>query len=132
MPRFSVCAYRVHSRQLHVATIHFPIGRSEKLDQVYLVSEKTTPLQQERQFGICRYVWADKKGSVTGMLWNANDHVYGSFENGDYLRVQGTAQLYNGTVQIIVNRLDRVPATKSMKRISSLSGIKRSPNLASA
>jgi 3'-5' exoribonuclease len=33
-----------------------------------------------------------------------------SFENGDYVRVQGTSQFYNGAMQMIVSRIDRVIA----------------------
>jgi len=40
------------------------------------------------------------------MMWNANDSLYGCFENGDFLRVRGTTQFYNGTLQMIVNHVE--------------------------
>ena len=46
------------------------------------------------------------------MMWNASDQIYGKFDNGDYLRVQGAVQLYNGALQMIVNRFDKTPATE--------------------
>ena len=49
---------------------------------------------------------ADKTGTVTGMLWNAGEAIYNTFENGQYLRVQGTTQVYNGNLQLIVTRVD--------------------------
>src|SRR5690606_30259638 len=54
---------------------------------------------------------SDKTGSLTGMLWNASESIYNSFENGCYLRVQGTTQLYNGALQMIVTRIERVDPT---------------------
>ncbi len=51
------------------------------------------------------------RGSLTGMLWNASESIYNSFENGCYLRVQGTTQLYNGALQMIVTRIERVDPT---------------------
>lgn len=87
------------------------LGDQEKVDQVFLVSEKQ--LRTNRNGNLYLQVrLSDRTGSVTGMLWNANDHVYGSFANGDFLRTQGTAQVYNGALQMILNRLERVdPAT---------------------
>ena len=30
-------------------------------------------------------------------MWNATEAIYRSFENGDYVRVEGTTQLFQGT-----------------------------------
>jgi len=40
------------------------------------------------------------------MLWNAQQKQFDSFENGDYITVQGTAQLYNGNMQILAKKID--------------------------
>lgn len=83
------------------------LGESENVDQVFLVSEKQ--LRANRNGNLYLQVrLADRTGVVTGMMWNANDHIYSSFDNGDYLRVIGTTQFYNGALQMIVNRLERV------------------------
>ena len=39
------------------------------------------------------------------MMWNAGDEVYRTFENGDYVQIEGTTQFYNGTLQMIVNQI---------------------------
>jgi 3'-5' exoribonuclease len=46
------------------------------------------------------------------MMWNANDQLYGCFDNGDYLRVRGTTQFYNGSLQMIVNHFEQEDANK--------------------
>jgi 3'-5' exoribonuclease len=46
------------------------------------------------------------------MMWNANDSLYASFDNGDYLRVRGTTQFYNGSLQMIVNHVECEDANK--------------------
>ena len=51
---------------------------------------------------------SDRTGSVNTRLWNASEGVYKSFENGDFLRVEGTTQLFQGTIQMIATRLTRV------------------------
>lgn len=83
------------------------LGESENLDQVFLVSEKQ--LRPNRSGNLYLQVrLSDRTGSLTGMMWNAKNSVYGSFENGDFLRVLGTTQFYNGNLQIILNRVERV------------------------
>jgi 3'-5' exoribonuclease len=81
-------------------------GEHESVDDVFLASEKQ--LRTNRNGNLFLQVrLADRSGSVMGMLWNANDSVYGSFENGDFVRIKGTTQFYNGTLQMIVNKIDR-------------------------
>ena len=42
------------------------------------------------------------------MMWNANDRVYSRFEDGDYVRVEGKSQFYNGSLQIIIHDIEPV------------------------
>jgi 3'-5' exoribonuclease len=81
-------------------------GERENVDEVFLASEKQ--LRANRNGNLYLQLrLADRTGSVTAMMWNASDQIYGSFDNGDYLRVQGTTQFYNGTLQMIVSRIDK-------------------------
>ncbi len=50
----------------------------------------------------------DRTGSVNTRLWNASEALYKTFENGDFVRVEGTTQLFQGTIQMIATRLTRV------------------------
>jgi len=83
----------------------------ESVDQVYRVADKQ--LRANRNGNLYLQLrLADAGGTVTGMLWNATDKMVASFESGDYCRVQGATQIYNGAKQMIVSRIDRVdPAT---------------------
>ena len=83
------------------------LGEHETVDQVFLVSDKQ--LRTNRNGNLYLQLrLADRTGSVTAMLWNASDQVYASFDNGEYVRVQATTQFYNGALQMIVQRIDRV------------------------
>ncbi len=83
----------------------------EQVDEVFLAADKQ--LRTNRQGGLYLQMrLSDRTGSVTAMMWNANEKQYHAFENGDYLHVQGTAQVYNGALQIIVTRIDRTPAAE--------------------
>jgi len=87
------------------------LGEREAVDEVFLVAEKQLRANRNGnlylQMRLC-----DKTGSITAMMWNATDQLYGKFENGEYLRVQGAVQLYNGVLQMIVNKFDSTPASE--------------------
>lgn len=79
----------------------------DTIDQVFLVADKQLRANRNGNLYV-QLRLSDRSGSITGMLWNATDAIYNSFENGCYLRVQGTTQLYNGALQMIVTRVERV------------------------
>ena len=87
------------------------LGEHENVDQVFLVSDKQ--LRTNRNGNLYLQLrLTDRTGSMTAMLWNANDQLYASFDNGTYVRVQATTQFYNGALQMIAQRLERVdPST---------------------
>lgn len=78
----------------------------DKVDDIFLAAEKQ--LRSNRNGNLYLQVrLSDRSGSVTAMMWNVGDNIYQSIENGDYVRVQATAQLYNGAMQFILNRIER-------------------------
>ncbi len=83
------------------------LGERESVDEIFLVADKQLRTNRQGNFYLQMRL-SDRSGSLTAMMWNANDKVYSSFENGDYVRVQGTSQFYNGALQMIVSRIDRV------------------------
>ncbi len=38
-------------------------------------------------------------------MWNANESDYKGFDNGDYVHVDGSTQLFQGNIQLIANRI---------------------------
>ncbi|RIK82310.1 MAG: CMP-binding protein [Planctomycetota bacterium] len=87
------------------------LAPKEQVDQIFLACNKQ--LRPNRNGNLYLQVQlVDRSGSINGMMWNANDQVYRNFDNGDYVSVTGTAQLYNGDMQLIVTSIDRVaPST---------------------
>jgi 3'-5' exoribonuclease len=51
---------------------------------------------------------SDSTGAIGARMWNANEVLYKSFDNGDYVRVEGTTQVFQGAVQMIITRLRKV------------------------
>ncbi len=83
------------------------LGEGESVDQVFLASEKQ--LRTNRNGNLYLQVrLTDRTGVMTAMFWNSGERQYESFNNGDYVRVAGTTQFYNGAMQMIANRIERV------------------------
>lgn len=79
----------------------------QSIDEVYLASEKQ--LRPNRQGNLYLQIRiSDKTGSLTAMMWNANQQHFDAFENGDFVQIRGTAQLYNGKMQMIVTEVKPV------------------------
>jgi 3'-5' exoribonuclease len=84
------------------------LGHQDIVDQVFVVAEKQ--LRPNRNGNLyLQMELSDRTGKIQARMWNASDAVYKAFENGDYVRAEGTTQLFQGAVQLIVTRLAKVP-----------------------
>ena len=82
------------------------LGDGEAVNQVFLAAEK----QVRRNRTGNPYIQvrlSDRTGAVNGLMWNANDGMARAFQSGDFVRVEGTSQFYNGSLQIIANHIER-------------------------
>ena len=76
------------------------LGHQETVEQVFLASEKQ--LRPNRSGNLYLQVeLSDRSGSIGARLWNASEGDYRAFENGDYVKVEGTTQLFQGNIQLI-------------------------------
>jgi 3'-5' exoribonuclease len=82
------------------------LAHNEQVQQVFLASEKQ--LRPNRNGNLYLQVdLSDRSGSINARMWNASEDDYRAFENGDYVQVDGAAQLFQGNMQMIVNRVRR-------------------------
>ena len=85
------------------------LGENEKIDQVFLLHEKQ--LRQNRNGNLYLLTrLADKTGTVTAMLWNAKEDTGHNVNPGDYVRLVGATQIFNGSLQIIAQSVEPAPA----------------------
>lgn len=79
----------------------------ETINEIFLATEKQ--LRPNRNGNLYLQVeLRDRTGCIGARLWNATELIYNSFDNGDFVRVEGTTQLYQGAIQMIATRIDRV------------------------
>lgn len=82
-------------------------GHQEAVDEVFVASDKQ--LRPNRNGNLYLQLdLSDRTGAIGARMWNASEALYKSFDNGDYVRVEGTTQLYQGAMQLIASRLVKI------------------------
>lgn len=85
------------------------LADGEALDQIFLASEKQLRTNRNGNLYLQLRV-SDKTGSLTAMLWNAQQKHFDGFENGDFVTIKGTAQVYNGSMQVLAREVKKSSA----------------------
>jgi 3'-5' exoribonuclease len=85
------------------------LGHNEQVSQVFLASEKQ--LRPNRNGNLyLQLQLSDRSGAISARLWNASENDYRAFENGDYVKIDGNTQLFQGNMQLIANSIRRARA----------------------
>lgn len=80
------------------------LNHNEQVDQVFMASNKQ--LRPNRQGNLFLQLdLTDRSGMIPARKWNASDNDYNEFENGDYVYVDGMVQLFQGSLQLIAQRV---------------------------
>src|SRR5687767_10196644 len=78
----------------------------DSVDQIFVASNKQ--LRPNRNGNLYLQIeLSDRGGTISARLWNATEDLYRSFEDGDYVRVEGVAQMYQGAMQVIASHVSR-------------------------
>jgi len=80
---------------------------SESLDEVYLLADRQVRANRNGDTYLLTQL-RDRTGQISGLLWNVNDTQVGHLRPGDYVKVRGKAQLFQGNLQLILTRIDGV------------------------
>jgi 3'-5' exoribonuclease len=82
------------------------LGHNEQISQVFLASEKQ--LRPNRNGNLyLQLQLSDRSGAIAARLWNASENDYRAFENGDFVKVEGNTQLFQGNMQLIASTIRR-------------------------
>jgi 3'-5' exoribonuclease len=83
------------------------LHEQEAVSQVFRAAEKQ--LRPNRNGNLyLQMELSDSSGAIGARMWNASESLYRSFDNGDFVLVDGTTQLFQGAKQLIVTRLSKV------------------------
>lgn len=81
----------------------------ETVEEVYLLADRQLRANRNGDTYLLSQL-RDKTGQVSGLLWNVNDATVAHLRPGDYVKVRGKVQLFQGNLQMILSRIDAVPA----------------------
>jgi 3'-5' exoribonuclease len=82
------------------------LAHNEHVNQVFLASDKQ--LRPNRNGNLyLQLSLSDRSGAIATRLWNASENDYRAFENGDYVLVDGSTQLFQGNMQMIATTIRR-------------------------
>src|SRR5260370_30864112 len=87
------------------------LADGDSIEEVYLVVDKQ--LRANRNGNLYLQLdLRDRTGSISARLWNAGEHLFRSFDGGDFLLVKGKVQLFQGALQMILSHLERIETGK--------------------
>ncbi|MDD3469584.1 MAG: OB-fold nucleic acid binding domain-containing protein, partial [Thermoguttaceae bacterium] len=55
---------------------------------------------------------SDRTGRLPARLWNATESNTRGYDNGDYVYVEGTTQIFQGSMQLIATKITKADMTK--------------------
>jgi 3'-5' exoribonuclease len=87
------------------------LADGDNLEEVYLVTDKQLRANRNGNLYL-QLELRDRTGSISARLWNAGEHLFRSFDAGDFLLAKGKVQLFQGALQVILSHIERVEAEK--------------------
>src|SRR5260370_20415376 len=87
------------------------LADGEAIDEVFMVSDKHLRTNRPGSFYL-QVELRDRTGAITARLWNANEPQFRSFNEGDFLRIKGKVQLFQGTLQVLFTAFERLEPSK--------------------
>ncbi|MDR2762132.1 MAG: HD domain-containing protein [Planctomycetaceae bacterium] len=87
------------------------IGENDKIDDIYRVYEKQLRPNKNGNLYL-QFNLSDRTGVLNARYWNATSDQAEQFSNGDYVRVEGTSQRYQGAIQLIVRKISKADVSE--------------------
>lgn len=85
------------------------LGDGESVEEVFLLADKQ--LRANRNASL--YLLAtlrDRTGIINGLMWNMTETSVAPLNAGDFVKVKGKVQLYQGALQIILTHIQPIPS----------------------
>src|SRR5712692_9533831 len=83
----------------------------DAIEEVYLVSDKQLRANRNGNLYL-QLELRDRTGCISARMWNASEHLFRTFDTGDFLQIKGKVQLFQGALQMILSHIDRVETEK--------------------
>ena len=87
------------------------IQPGQTFQDTYLVSQPILRHTTKGDLYIAMFL-SDKTGKVNSRIWQATEELYQSIPSEGFVRIRGKSELYQGSIQIVINDLSVVNADK--------------------
>lgn len=77
------------------------------VEEVYLLADKQLRANRNANLYLLTQL-RDRTGTVSGLMWNVSEESCADFDAGDFVHVRGKVQVFQGGLQAILTRVDRV------------------------
>lgn len=79
----------------------------DAVEEVFLLAEKQLRANRNADLYLLATL-RDRSGVMSGLMWNVTEEAVGHINTGDYVRVRGKVQSYQGSLQMILTRVDKI------------------------
>jgi 3'-5' exoribonuclease len=83
----------------------------DSIEDAYLVVDKQLRANRNGNLYL-QLELRDRSGSISARMWNAGEHLFRSFETGDFVFIRGKVQLFQGALQMILSHVERAAPEK--------------------
>ncbi len=87
------------------------IGPGEAIDDIYIVRDPILRSTTRGDLYIAMFL-SDSSGQLNGRMWQATETIYKALPKPGFVHVQGRSELYQNNLQIIINNISIVDASK--------------------
>ena len=83
------------------------LSDGDNVEEVYLLAEKQLRANRNADLYLLATL-RDKTGVMSGLMWNVNEDDMGHINSGDFVKIRGKVQLYQGSLQMILTRVEKI------------------------
>jgi len=87
------------------------IEPGEAIDDIYIVRDPILRSTTRGDLYIAMFL-SDSSGQLNGRMWQATETVYKALPKPGFIHIQGRSELYQNNLQIIINNISLVDASK--------------------
>jgi 3'-5' exoribonuclease len=81
----------------------------DTIEEVYLLADKQLRANRNANLYLLTQL-RDRTGTVSGLMWNVTEETCANFDAGDFVHVRGKIQVFQGGLQAILTKIDRIDA----------------------
>ena len=81
----------------------------EAIEEVFLLADRQLRANRNGDTYLLSQL-RDKTGQISGLMWNVSEPTISHLRPGDFVRIRGKIQLFQGNLQCILTRIDAEPA----------------------